>query len=153
MKTKKNLLDERQREYRNRVGHQCFMLMLYGILADAALYGAGVKWLPYPANMMALLTVCASIYQMRIIAGNASLPPGETYVSRRKKTIIIATFSIAVAAIAAVVLIRAGEVAHSPAASAGDNSATVLFIISTVSLIVLLAGEGIKRLQDREKEE
>ncbi len=151
MNPDKHGLDERQRAHRDRIGNQCFMLLLYGILIDTALYGAGVRWLPYPANMMALLTVCAGVYQVRIILGNAYLPPGESGPRRRRKTIILAAFAVAVAAVAAAVLVRSGALPAAEAAN-GDNSAVVLFIISAVSLIIALVSGLIQHRRDREKD-
>ena len=81
MKENPNGLDERQREKRNRIGNQCFMLLLYALLLNIALYGAGIKWFPYPADVMVIVTVVAFIYLARIIASNAYLPP-STYRAR-----------------------------------------------------------------------
>ena len=153
MNLDKKGLDERQRAYRDHIGNQCFLLLLYGILIDTALNGAGVKWLPYPANMMALLTVCGGIYQVRIILGNAYLPPGESAPRKRRKTMILAAFSVAVAAVAAVVLLRSSVLPVQDAASGGDISSIVLFIISAVSLVIALVAGLIQRRRDKEKDE
>jgi len=37
-----NGLDEMQKDRRNRVGNQMFMLMFFALLIDSDLYGAGV---------------------------------------------------------------------------------------------------------------
>lgn len=153
MNLDKRGLDERQRAQRNRIGHQCFLLLLYGILIDTALHGAGVTWLPYPANMMALLTVCAGLYQARIILGNAYLPPGETASNRRRKTIILAAFSVAVAAVAAVIIVKNSTSSSLSIPDTGDNSALVLFIISAVSLVIALVAGLIQRRRDKERDE
>lgn len=149
MKLEKRFLDERQQEYRNKVGHQSFLLLLYLILIDTALNGLGVTWLPYPANMMALLTVCAGLYQTRLVTGGAYVPPGEEKSARRKKTFVIVGFSVAVAAIAAVLLVRGGFVQPLAATGQEDNSALVLFIISAVSLVILLVGSIASRRQSK----
>ncbi len=153
MNLDKHGLDERQRAHRDRIGNQCFMLLLYGILIDTALHGAGIRWLPYPANMIALLTVCAGIYEVRIIRGNAYLPPGESGPRRRRKTIILAAFSVTVAAVAAVIVVRSGALPAQEATAGGDNSATVLFIISAVSLIIALVAGLIQHRRDKERDE
>ncbi len=154
MRFEKHCLDERQREFRNKVGHQSFMLLLYLILIDTALHGAGVTWLPYPANMMALLTVCAGIYQTRVILGGAYLRPGEETGLKRGKTVIIAGFAVTAAAIAAVVLARGNLVQAAEPAGEDGNSAWVLLIISVVSLVImLLAGFASRRQRtDRDGE-
>ena len=152
MRFEKHALDERQREYRNKIGHQCFMLLLYLILIDTALSGAGVQWLPYPANMMALLTVCAGIYQTRLILGGAYLPPGEKASQRQRKTVIIVGFSMAVAGIAAVILIRSRLGGTTASTGDGDNSALVLFVISAVSLLIILLSGLASRRQSNDRD-
>jgi hypothetical protein len=152
MNSNKRCLDERQRIQRDHIGNQCFFLLLYGILIDAALNGLNVKWLPYPANMMALLCVCAGVYEVRIIRGNAYLPPGIKTAQTRRNIIIMAVFSIAVAAAASFILIR--NKAPLPVANqdSGDNSAVVLLIISGVSLVIALVTGLIQRSRDKEND-
>jgi hypothetical protein len=150
MNLEKKCLDERQRANRDRIGNQCFLLLLYGILIDAGLNGFGVKWLPYPANMMALLTVCAGIYQVRIIMGNAYLPPGAKAAHTRRNIIIMAVFSVAVAAVASVIFIRYNGQPPVDAGNGEDNSALILFIISGVSLLIALVAGIVQRRRDKE---
>ncbi len=152
MNLDKKGLDERQRAHRDRIGNQCFLLLLYGILIDTALNGLGVKWLPYPANMMALLTVCAGIYQVRIILGNAYLPPGAKAAHTRRSIIIMAVFSVAVAAVASVIFIRNSAPLPADTGNGEDNSAWILLIISGVSLLIALAAGIIQRMRDKEND-
>lgn len=150
MNLEKKCLDERQRANRDRIGNQCFLLLLYGILIDAGLNGFGVKWLPYPANMMALLTVCAGIYQVRIIMGNAYLPPGAKAAHTRRNIIIMAVFSVAVAAVASVIFIRYNAQPPVNAGNGEDNSALILFVLSGVSLLIALVAGIVQRRRDKE---
>lgn len=152
MNLDKKGLDERQRAHRDRIGNQCFLLLMYGILIDAGLNGFGVKWLPYPANMMALLTVCAGIYQVRIIMGNAYLPPGAKAAHTRRNIIIMAVFSVAVAAAASVMFIRNSALLPADAGNGEDNSAVILLVISGVSLIIALVAGIVQRRRDKENE-
>ena len=152
MNLDKRGLDERQRALRNRVGYQCFQLLLYCILIDTMLYGAGVKWLPYPANMMALISLCGGLYQVRIIQGNAYLPPGSNAAGSRRKITVIVLFTVAVAAVAAVVIVRNNVLRVPGVPESGDQSALVLFIISGVSLLVALIVGIAQRRQDKENE-
>lgn len=152
MNLDKKGLDERQRAHRDRIGNQCFLLLLYGILIDTALNGLGVKWLPYPANMMALLTVCAGIYQVRIILGNAYLPPGAKAAHTQRSIIIMAVFSVAVAAVASVFFIRNSAPLRADTGNGEDNSAWILLVISGVSLLIALAAGIIQRMRDKEND-
>jgi LPXTG-motif cell wall-anchored protein len=152
MNCERNGLDERQRAHRDRIGNQCFLLLLYGILIDAGLNGFGVKWLPYPANMMALLTVCAGIYQVRIILGNSYLPPGAKAAHTRRNIIIMAVFSVAVAAVASVIFIRNSTPLPADTGNSDDNSAMILFIISGVSLLIALLTGIVQRRRNKENE-
>ena len=152
MRLDKHPLDERQKELRNKIGHQSFLMLLYLILIDTALNGAGIQWLPYPANMMALLTVSAGIYQTRLILGGAYLPPGEEAGLKRRKTIIIAGFSVAAAAVAAVVIVRSGLVPAAEQTGEGDNSSLVLLVISAVSLVIMLLAGFASRRQNKNRD-
>ncbi|MEM5767446.1 MAG: hypothetical protein AAGU32_04060, partial [Bacillota bacterium] len=99
MKTNKNGLDEMQREKRNTIGNQMFMLMFYALLIDCGLYGAGIRWLAYPSNVMVIMMVCMGIYLVRTIAANAYLPPKAQ--TRRPALIVAAVVLSAVLAAAA----------------------------------------------------
>ena len=59
---KKKGLDELQLKQRNSAGNQMFMLMFYALLLEAGLYGLGVRWLNYPANIITIISVCMGIY-------------------------------------------------------------------------------------------
>jgi hypothetical protein len=152
MNLDKRGLDERQRAHRDCIGNQCFLLLLYGILIDAALNGLGVKWLPYPANMMVLLAVCAGIYEVRIILDNAYLPPGAKAAHSRRSIIITTVFSVAVAAVASVIFIRNSAPLPLGTGNGEDNSALILFVISGVSLLMALVAGIVRRRRDKENE-
>lgn len=70
-------LDEMQQSKRNKIGNQCFLLLLYLLLIDGGLYGFGFRWVEYPANIMILLTLCSGIYVVRLIAANAYVGPNK----------------------------------------------------------------------------
>ena len=75
MRNNKNGLDEMQIERRNRIGNQMFMWMFFALLIDSGLYGAGVRWLDYPANVVVIISACISIYFVRLIVLSAYHPP------------------------------------------------------------------------------
>ena len=74
MWNRKDGLDEMQKERRNKIGNQMFMLMSYALLIDTGLYGQGIRWLEYPSNVMAVFLACMGIYLVRLIASNDYLP-------------------------------------------------------------------------------
>ena len=129
MKINKNGLDEMQMERRNSIGNQMFILMFYALLLDSGLYGAGIRWLKYPVNIMIIIMVCMGIYLVRTIAANAYLPPKAQNRKTVVSLVIAIVFSI-VLAIAAFHLF--GNLpAQSAVEDANDHSALILFIVST----------------------
>ena len=149
MRNNKGGFDEMQRERRGNVGNQMFMVMVYTLLIDCSLYGFGVRWLNYPANVMVIMMACLGIYLVRLIATNAYLPSNA---QTRKITIplIIAIVGSAVLAIAAMNLF--GEYLPQATENSEDNSAMVLFIVSAVSLIATAIVAAIKRANSNYEE-
>ncbi|MBS3976135.1 MAG: hypothetical protein KGZ75_05330 [Syntrophomonadaceae bacterium] len=136
MRNNKNGLDEMQKERRNRVGNQMFMLMFFALLIDSGLYGAGVRWLDYPANVMVIISACISIYLVRLIALSAYHPPKTQ--SRTQITLIIAfIISSALAVVLSITQI---------AEKTNDNSAMILFIVSAAGLLGILIAAVIKKI-------
>jgi hypothetical protein len=147
MKFNKNGLDEMQREKRNRFGNQMFLIMFYALFIDAGLYGAGIRWLNYPSNIMVIIMVCMSVYLARTIFANAYLPPK----AQNKKTVAALILSIVfsvVCGIAAFALFG-NFPARSAASDLNDNSALILFIVSAVGLIIALIAAVIRKINDR----
>lgn len=149
MKTKDSGLDEMQKERRNSIGNQMFMLLFYALLIDGGLYGAGLRWLNYPANIMVILMVCMCIYLVRTITANAYLPPKAQNRKHIVFLIMLTAFSV-VAAIAAVNLLQ-----HVPDQSvvevADDYSAIILFIISVVALLISLVAVIINKVNNKKE--
>lgn len=131
-----NGLDEMQKERRNSVGNQMFMLMFFALLIDSGLYGAGVRWLDYPANVMVIISTCISIYLIRLIALSAYHPPKTQ--NRTKITLIVSIIvSIALSAVLSITQF---------AGKTNDNSAIMLFIVSAVGLLGILLATVIKKI-------
>lgn len=136
MKNSKNGLDEMQKQRRNSIGNQSFMLMFYALLLDSGLYGAGIRWLGYPANIMVIITVCMSIYLVRTISANAYLPPS----AKRKKPIVLTIVAITLSVVFAVAAYNLfGEsIAQNAVENMEDYSALILLAVSSVGLIISL---------------
>lgn len=147
MKRNKNDLDEMQRENRNRIGNQMFLLMSYALLLDSGLYGAGIRRLGYPANVMVILVVCTSVYLIRTIAAGAYLSPK----AQNTKTVISLMAAIALAIVAGIAAFNllGGPSAQPAAGDANDFSALILFAVSAAGLLVSLIAALMKKRKDR----
>jgi len=147
MKINKNGLDEMQKEKRNSIGNQMFMLMFYALLLDSGFYGMGIHWLKYPANIMVIIMVCMSIYLIRTIATNSYLPPKAQNRKTVISLIIAITFSV-VLLITSVNLFGNLSV-QSAVKDADGNSGLILFIVSAVGLLISLIVAIIKKVTDK----
>jgi len=150
MRNNKNGLDEMQKEQRNNIGNQMFMLLFYALFINSGLYSAGIRWLDYPGNVMVISTVCMGIYLVRLIAINAYLPPK----AQSRKTVITLIIAIAFTIMLAISAINL--FGQSPIESAGgtnDNSAIILVIISAVGLLITLIVAAIKKVNNRDDKE
>lgn len=151
MKINNNGLDEMQKERRNSIGNQMFMLMFYALFLDTGLYGAGIRWLKYPANIMVIIMICMCIYLIRTITANAYLPPKVQSRKTIVSLIIAIVFSV-VLAIAAFNLF--GNLSTQAAVeAANDNSALILFIVSAVGLLISLIAAIIKKVNSENDSE
>jgi Flp pilus assembly protein TadB len=148
MRSYKNGLDEMQKERRNHIGNQMFILMFYAFLLDAGLYGFGVRWLAYPANAMIILMVCMGAYLIRTIAANAYVPPGTQRRKPGLSLILAAVFAAALAAYAVFFFVNSSV--QPPADAANGYSALILFIVSAVGLLISLAVLAIKKAGDKD---
>jgi len=150
MRNNKNGLDEMQRERRNNIGNQMFMLMFYALFINSGLYSAGIRWLDYPGNVMVISTVCMSIYLVRLIARNAYLPPK----AQSRKTVIPLLIAIAFSILLAISVINLfGQLPIEGAGNTNDNSTIILVIISAVGLLITLIVAMIKRVNNRDNKE
>jgi len=149
MRNNKGGFDEMQRERRGNVGNQMFMLMAYALLIDCGLYGFGVRWLNYPANVMVILMVCLGIYLVKLIASNAYFPSN----AQTRKITIPLIIAIAGSALLAIVLINLfGESLPQVTENSDDNSAVILLIVSAVGLIAAAIVAAIKRANSNYEE-
>ncbi|ACV61552.1 hypothetical protein Dtox_0633 [Desulfofarcimen acetoxidans DSM 771] len=151
MKINKNGLDEMQKEKRNSIGNQMFLLMFYALLLDCGLYGAGIRWLKYPANIMVIIMVCMGIYLIRTIAANAYLPPKAQ--NRKTAISLIIAIAFSVVLVIAAFNLFGNLSAQFSVEDANDNSALILFIVSAVGLFISLLVAIIKKVKDKSDSE
>ena len=150
MTNNKNGLDEMQKAQRGNIGNQMFMIMFFALMFDCGLYGYGIRWLEYPANVMVIITVCMSIYLVRLIARNAYCPPQH---NKRKSAItFIITIVLSILLGAGAAKFFAPIHAQIPG-SPDDNSAVILMAVSGVGLLVAAIVAAVKKAANKDIED
>ncbi len=151
MRINKNGLDEMQKEKRNSIGNQMFMLMFYALFLDCGLYGYGIRWLKYPLNIMVIIMVCMSIYLVRTIATNAYLPPK----AQNRKTVTSLIMVLAFSAVFAYAFSRllGNFSVQSAVTDTNDHSASILFIVSAGGLLISLIVALIKKISEKKEDD
>lgn len=129
----KSELDEMQLQKRNKIGNQSFMLLFYLLMIDIGLNGFGIHWLKYPTNVFVIMLLCMACYLVRIIWNNAYLGPANNKSVNVRVAVVMAIAAL-VAGLAGVLSQK--NLIQVTAADEGDNGALILFIVSTVSLII-----------------
>ena len=147
MKSNKDSLDVMQRVRRDKIGNQSFMLMFSLLMLDAGLYGFGFRWLAYPANVICIITLCMTIYLVRVIASNSYLSPRAQESRPIIRPALIIVFSIIMATAGAILSGKLSflRIVNSPE----DNWAIILLIVSFIGLVVALIVTIIKRVNDK----
>jgi hypothetical protein len=140
----KNGLDEMQKARRDKIGNQSFNLLFYLLMLDIGLYGFGLRWLSYPADVMMIITVCMTVYLVRIIAGDSLISPKAQKTKPVLHIALIVIFSIVIAISAAYF---GKPLLAQPAVIPKDNSAVILFISSAVGLVIALVVLFIKKIR------
>lgn len=137
-------LDERQVSSRNKIGNQCFMLLAVLLFADIGLSGFGIRWIPYPADIMVILCACLFVYLIRLIISGSYTGP-RTNVKKKKGAWWLCVI-VAIAGAFLVIFLR-----NRNADQTGDNSGMTLFIITAVMLVILLIVTIIRKKQDSDQ--
>ncbi len=118
------------------------MLLFYALLLEAGLYGLGVRWLNYPANIITIISACMGIYLVRLFINNAYLSPAAL---RRKKAI-----SLIMAFIFFIPLIATGFFLfyHQGQGMLSARYPYILMIIFAVGLLCSLIVFAIQKAED-----
>lgn len=127
----RNRLDEMQEQNKNKIGNQTFFLLFYLLLLDAGLYGFGFRWINYPANIILILTLCGGIYLIRLIYKNAYVGPSMG----KEKTVFKVLLAIILSVVCFLWLQGKGLEMNNALI---DNTAIILFIASTILLIITM---------------
>jgi predicted membrane-bound spermidine synthase len=144
---KNKSLDEMQISIRNRIGSQTFILLLYLLLLDVGLHGFGISWLAYPANIMLLVTLCSSVYVIRLIKENAFVGPVPDKHKPVSKALLIGIFAVLTALVMLFVM-NTFSTPESP--KTADIAAPILLITAVVGISISLLVSIIKHRQNKE---
>ncbi|HRY13341.1 MAG TPA: hypothetical protein P5309_07185 [Syntrophomonadaceae bacterium] len=142
-------LDEMQQSKRNKIGNQCFLLLLYLLLIDGGLYGFGFRWVEYPANIMILLTLCSGIYVVRLIAANAYVGPNKGKDRTAVRTIMTSAAAV-LTGLVVVYLLKSVDLVSK--AGIDEIAAPVLFITAAVAITVAVTVGVLNRIQTRRED-
>lgn len=140
----KENLDERQVYNRNKIGSQCFTLLSVLLFADIGLSGFGIRWIPYPADIMIILCACLFVFLIRTIISGSYTGPRVNV--KKKKGAFWLCVAVAFFGAFLVIFLRDHNVEQT-----GDNSGMTLFIVTAVMLIILLIVTIIRKKQDSDK--
>lgn len=143
-------LDERQEQKRNLIGSQTFTLLLYLLMLDVCLYGAGLKWLSYPLNIIIIVLLCSGIYVFRVIAANAFVGPSSKSQKVLPKVVFVMFLAVLVPA---AFLVMMKNVGFTGTGHRGEISAPVLFITAGVAILICAVTFFVNnRIQNRDEE-
>ena len=148
MNNKKNGLDEMQNQRRNKIGNQMFMVMTILLFINNGLRGFGVTWLEYPTNIMLIVTICLSVYLVRLVIANAYLPTNKKSNTIRLVVALVCAIALGISAV--FFLGQSTVEVNEPANSYG---AIALFVVSAVGLIVVFVTALIKKKSNNDDED
>ncbi len=138
-------LDEMQLLKRNQIGNQCFLLLLYMLMIDTGLYGFGLRWINYPANIMIILTICSGIYVIRLIAGNAYVGPAGGRERTALRTMLTTLIAVGIG-FAVVFLLKTANFTTN---SRDNMAAPILFIVAAVAITVAATVAIVSHIQNK----
>lgn len=140
-------LDEMQLQKRNSIGEQAFTMLLYLLVLDVVLYGFGVRWIGYPANVMVILSICAGVYVIRLIAANAFVGPSPG--SQKLLLKVVLTLLVPVLVSAAILLFLINNVSFSGPGNINDISAPLLFVTSGIAILIAAVAFAANEIKNR----
>ncbi|MCL2752766.1 MAG: hypothetical protein FWE44_01290 [Defluviitaleaceae bacterium] len=148
MNNKKNGLDEMQNQQRNKIGNQMFMVMTILLFINNGLRGFGITWLEYPTNIMLIVTICLSVYLVRLVIANAYLPTNKKSNTIRLVVALVCAIALGISAV--FFLGQSTVEVNEPANSYG---AIALFVFSAVGLIAVFVTALIKKKSNNDDED
>ncbi len=148
MNKKNEQLDEMQRHRKNDIGNQSFQLLFYLIMIDAGLYGFGIKWVAYPANVVIIATVTCGIYLVRLIRAQSLIGPTKNHRHPLAKISVIVLLAT-LCAVLFTMLASRFDLMHTDGVS--ESSAMIIFITSIVALIIVSGSLVISRKMGTEE--
>jgi len=150
MNNNKNDLDEMQKQRRNSIGNQMFMIMTYLMFINIGLHSFGITWIGYPASTLLTVLTCLTIYLVRLIASNAYLPVREQNSKKRLISVLVGSIVIAIVISVFVILYQTDT---DISETLNVDEAVVLMVASTVGLIIALIVAVIKKANNKNDKE
>lgn len=132
---KKSNLDEMQLQKRNKIGNEAFLTLMYLLLLDTGLHGFGFRWLSYPVNIVAILSLVSAIYIIRLIRADSYIGVSSYRQKPVTRTIMIVLLAVA-SSVTTILLIKGRGVVDNSSSSFVANG-IILFIISVVCLTIV----------------
>ena len=145
MRNYKNGLDEMQKQMRDSIGNQMFMIMYWVFLLNCGLHGAGIKWRTYPIDVMVIITACMGVYLVRLIAFNAYLPPKAN--NKKPITFLVIAIFFSIALVIAITKFFGQPLTQ---IVSDRNLTRIIIIIAVVAVIISLIVIGIKRKNSKD---
>jgi peptidoglycan biosynthesis protein MviN/MurJ (putative lipid II flippase) len=150
MNNSKNGLDEMQKQRRNSVGNQMFMIMTYLMFINIGLNSFEITWIGHPASTLLIVVACLTIYLVRLIALNAYLPAREQSSKTRLIGALVGSIVIAIV-ISVFIFLYQTDVDVSETLNV--NEAVVLMIASSVGLMIVLIVAVVKKANNKNDKE
>ncbi|NDL66412.1 hypothetical protein [Anaerotalea alkaliphila] len=153
MKTKKQGLDEMQKQNRDRIGNQTFLLLAYLLLLDMGLYGFGFRWLPYPVNTMVLFLLASGSYTLRLILHNSYVGPSNGRERRGAKTVLLLLAATLLGVALGMGIPRLLQEAGTRSPSATDGGGAQILLVMALVFLAISGVTALIRHRQNKREE
>jgi hypothetical protein len=140
--------DERQKQRRDRIGSQSFVLLVILTLANIFAYYLGLRWLDFPVSTMILVLVCCGVYKIRVVLSGAFVAPGTGAATAWRRAIGVVVVAAAGALAAVAYFTRGAEFSQDT-----GPDALALLAVSAGLLVAILVVSLVRKRKDREKDE
>jgi len=146
MMNNKNGLDEMQRQRRNSIGNQMFMIMFWALFLNIGLYGAGITWLKYPTDVIIIVSACMFVYLVRLIVSGSYLAEKE-----QKGISWVNRLTMIIMSTVAVVVISLSRISgtNEPWSNAVTIFVTAVAVGSIIALVTLI----VKRVRNKDNDD
>lgn len=113
--------DEMQMTLRYQISGQGFTLMTLLLLLDYISYMFGLRWIPYPDNLFAIVVICCSFVTIRRIMTGCYVAPGKTLKNVVSRPLIVVFLTIMVIHLVTGALLKTTEAPAVPVIHASPS--------------------------------